>query len=406
MSAAQDADPDLVTRTQLFLADLDAESASVPDGLADGLDGDPSIEYDLDDRAGVAGYRDDEFTDIDGSDGDADESASAQPVAANRDYNLETDYGPDEAEDGYSSLAKTTAFLEPSPDREPESADRGDEKRSTPARFSKPVVIGFVALTAIVAIGLSAAMIAMRPSKTVVSDQSSASVPEVAVIAASAAPSGPPDPDSSADTSIPFTASADCPPGSTAAQAVAGTDRTRAWVCVRAGADGQVLTLDLGRPMKVTAISIVPGWVGADTSGADQWLQHRVLTRVQWILINGDQRIAVLQNTNNVHGEAVQQMPGNGPDHGVLASQIQMIVQQTSRAPADTPAPSPAPGAADQGGGLLTDVLGGPIGAPAEPPSSTPPAPLGGPASDPANGDPADNTFAVSSINVIGHPPQ
>jgi hypothetical protein len=177
-------------------------------------------------------------------------------------------------------------------------------------------------------------------------------------------------------------------------------------VCVRAGADGQVLTLDLGRPMKVTAISIVPGWVGADTSGADQWLQHRVLTRVQWILINGDQRIGVPQNTNNVHGEAVQQMPGNGPDRGVLASQIQMIVQQTSRAPADTPAPSPAPGAADQGGGLLTDVLGGPIGAPAEPPSSTPPAPLGGPAADSANGDPADNTFAVSSIKVIGHLPQ
>jgi hypothetical protein len=161
--------------------------------------------------------------------------------------------------------------------------------------------------------------------------------------------------------------------------------------------------------MKVTALSIVPGWVGADTSGADQWLQHRVATRVQWILINGDQRLAVPQNTNNVHGEAVQQMPGNGPDRGVLASQIQMIVQQTSRAPADTPAPSSdpgAPGAPGHGGGQLTDILGAPLGAPADPPSSTPPAPLGGPASDSANADPADNTFAVSSIKVIGHLPQ
>jgi len=147
--------------------------------------------------------------------------------------------------------------------------------------------------------------------------------------------------------------------------------------------------------------------IDSDTSGADQWLQHRVLTRVQWILINGDQRIAVPQNTNNVHGEAVQQMPGNGPDRGVLASQIQMIVQQTSRAPADTPAPNATRGApGDQGGPQLTDILGAPIGAPAPPPSSTPPATLGGPAPDSANGDPADNTFAVSLIKVIGHLPQ
>ena len=127
---------------------------------------------------------------------------------------------------------------------------------------------------------------------------------------------------------------------------------------------------------------------------------------MQWILINGDQRIAVPQNTNNVHGEAVQQMPGSGPDRGVLASQIQMIVQQTSRAPADTPAPSSTPGMPDQGGGQLTDVLGGPLGAPSDPSSSTPPAPLGGPDADSANADPADNTFAVSSIKVIGHLPQ
>lgn len=257
-----------------------------------------------------------------------------------------------------------------------------------------------------VAIGLSAAMLAMRPTNTVVSDQPSAMPPQVAVVSAAPAPNAAPDPNSGADAPIPFTASADCPLGSTAAQAVAGSDRTRAWVCVRAGADGQVLTLDLGRPMKVTAISIVPGWVGADTSGADQWLQHRVVTRVQWILINGDQRIAVPQNTNNVHGEAVQQMPGNGPDRGVLASQIQMIVQQTSRAPADTPAPSGTPGTPDQGGGQLTDVLGGPLGAPSDPTSSTPPVPLGGSDTDSANGDPADNTFAVSSIKVIGHLPQ
>jgi hypothetical protein len=414
MSAAPDAGPDPVTRTQLFLAELDAE-AGVHDGDGlddDGLDAAAPAEYDLDHEAGGAGYDDDDFTDLDDS-GD-DEAAHEEVFAAadpdhdnNPGYDNDPDHGGD---DGYSSPGETAAFLEPAPDDGPVPADQDNENPSTPARFSKPVAIGFIAITAVVAIGLSAAMIAMRPSHTVVSDQSSATAPQVAVIAAPSAPSGPPAPNSGADAPIPFTASADCPLGSTAAQAVAGTDPTRAWVCVRAGADGQVLTLDLGRPMKVTALTIVGGWVGADTSGADQWLQHRVVTRVQWILINGDQRLAVPQNTNNVHGEAVQQMPGNGPDRGVLASQIQMIVQQTSRAPADTPAPSSAPGAPGaapgQGGGQLTDVLGAPLGAPADSPSSTPPTPVGGPASDSANADPADNTFAVSSIKVIGHLPQ
>jgi hypothetical protein len=411
MSAAPDAGPDLVTRTQLFLTELDAE-AGIHDGDGlddDGPEADGSAEYDLDQEAGSARYGDDDFTDLDDIGGGGVDESSNEEVfaAADPDYDNDPDYGADEAGDGYSSPGETTAFLEPAPDQGPVPADQDNEKNNTPARFSKPVVIGFIAITAVVAIGLSAAMIAMRPTHTVVSDQSSASAPQVAVISAPPAPSGAPSPNSGADAPIPFTASADCPLGSSAAQAVAGTDPTRAWVCVRAGADGQVLTLDLGRPMKVTAISIVPGWVGADTSGADQWLQHRVVTRVQWILINGDQRLAVPQNTNDVHGEAVQQMPGSGADRGVLASQIQMIVQQTSRAPADTPAPSADPGAAGQGGGQLTDILGAPIGAPAEPPSSTPPQPpLGGPASDSANADPADNTFAVSSVKVIGHLPQ
>jgi hypothetical protein len=407
MSAAPDAGPDLVTRTHLFLTELDAEAGvHAADGLDDGggLDADAPAGYDADDEdgdaEGGAGYGDDEFTDPDDSGGGDDESARAYVFdAADPGYDNDPDY---------SSPVDTTAVLDPTPDQGPEPADQDNEKPSTPARFSKPIVIGFIAITAVVAIGLSAAMIAMRPTHTVVSDQSSDTAPQVAVIAAPA-PSSPPAPDTGADAPIPFTASADCPLGSSAAQAVAGTDPTRAWVCVRAGADGQVLTLDLGQPMKVTAISIVPGWAGTDSSGADQWLQHRVVTRVQWILINGDQRTPVPQNTNNVHGEAVQQMPGNGPDRGVLASQIQMIIQQTSRAPADTPAPSSdttAPGAPGQGGGLINDVLGGPMGAPSEQPSSTPPTPLGGPASDSANADPADNTFAVSSIKVIGHLPQ
>ncbi len=90
------------------------------------------------------------------------------------------------------------------------------------------------------------------------------------------------------------------------------------------------------------------------------------------------------------------------PAHGVLASRIIMLVLETGRAPADTtPTTSPAPGG---GGGLIGEVLGPPA-APAEPaPTSTPALP--GMPADQSHTDPADNTFAVSSIKIFGHPPQ
>lgn len=369
---------------------------------------------DLDDSADDDPHDDEHqnIEDTDDFDPDADDEDSDDDFepADEDDYPFAPadDYDDADADDtGYADPAAAATFLGTLPaaaDSHAPTTD--DEKPDTPARFSKPMVIGFVAVTVAVALGLSAAMVAMKPSHTVVSDQASGSVPQVAVVAAPA-PSTPAAPNTGMDAPVPFQASSDCPPGSTAAQAVAGTAPNRAWVCVRDGADGQVLTLDLGRPMKITAISIVPGWVGTDNAGADQWLQHRVVSRVTWILVNGNQRTPVPQNTGNVHGEAVQQMPSDGPDRGVLASQILMIVQQTSRAPADTPAPSSNPAAAAPGGGPLPDILGAPLGGSSSTPPSTDAPTLGaGPGADSSNGDPADNTFAVSSIKVIGHLPQ
>ncbi|CQD25054.1 hypothetical protein BN970_06852 [Mycolicibacterium conceptionense] len=183
-------------------------------------------------------------------------------------------------------------------------------------------------------------------------------------------------------------------------QAVASGDPTQAWVCVRGGVDGQVLTIELGRTMVVTAIRITPGWVGTDASGADQWLQHRVVSRVSWILTDhGNKPTVVPQRTGNVHGEAPQPMPGQG----VLASTITMIVQETSRPPADAPPADQGP-AAPGPGGLLDDVLGAPLGTPPE--SSVAPLPgLPGMPGGQAETDPVDNTFAVSSITVEGHQP-
>ncbi|MBN3459478.1 hypothetical protein JNN96_36185 [Mycobacterium sp. DSM 3803] len=271
----------------------------------------------------------------------------------------------------------------PGDDATPQAADE-------PPRYNKAIVGGFVALVLVAALGLTSALLAMRRTPEV--EQS----PDEASIKVAAAPqAAPPPPDVPRAAGIPFTAEAPgCLPGSTAAQSVASGDPTQAWVCVRGGVDGQVLTIDLGRTMAVTCIRITPGWVGTDSSGADQWLQHRVLTRVQWILADhGNQPTLVKQNTGNVHGEAPQCMQGQG----VLASTITMIVQETSRPTVDAPPSDPA--APPGPGGLLDQVIGAPLNAP------TPESPIPGLPQDQSQNDPVDNTFAVSSIVIEGHPP-
>lgn len=280
--------------------------------------------------------------------------------------------------------------------------DQPVDSAETPApapRFNKPLAIGFVAFVAVTTIAVTSVLLGMKNGPEVQSQQSEA---VTKITAAPAEPPPPPPGTTGGPAGIPFTASAPgCLPGSTAAQAVASGDPTQAWVCVRGGVDGQVLTIELGRTMAVTAIRITPGWVGPDASGADQWLQHRVLTRVSWILTDhGNKPTVVPQHTGNVHGEAPQPMPGQG----VLASTITMIVQETSRPPTDVPPADQGPGAAGPGG-LLDDVLGAPLGTPPE--SSTTQLLPGLPGMNGGQGetDPVDNTFAVSSITVEGHEP-
>jgi hypothetical protein len=187
------------------------------------------------------------------------------------------------------------------------------------------------------------------------------------------------------DAPIPFTASADCPPGSTAAQSLADPQARTPWICARS-VDGQVLTIDLGRAYVITAVSIVPGAVnkaGSDDQG-DPWLQHRVVSRVQWQFNDTDKTIKT-QNTGNVHGEAVLPVPD------VLASAITVIIQETSRPPMVAPTTSEEPGRQDS---ILAPILG----APPSPDRQSPQLP-----GQPQPRDPSDGTFAVSSIKIIGH---
>lgn len=264
-------------------------------------------------------------------------------------------------------------------------------------RYNKNIAIGFAAATVVATLLVSGALLAMR-SDPHTRDQSQPAQPNTRLSVVAAPPSTTAAPNNQ-DATIPYTAtSVGCLPGSSAAQSVAGPDSTQAWVCVTGGNVGQYLVLNLGRSMVITAVSITPGWVGADASGADQWHQHRVLTRLQWSF-NDTPPTVVPQDTASAHGEATKPMPARG----VLASRIIMLVQETGRAPADiTPTTTPAPGG---GGGLIGEVLGPPA-TPADPaPTSSIPAPPGLPA-DSSHTDPADNTFAVSSIKIFGHPPQ
>jgi hypothetical protein len=268
-----------------------------------------------------------------------------------------------------------------------------DDAARTPPRFNKALALGFLATTVVGTIAVTSMLLGMRRDPTPDAGMGEDGSTQISVVAA-APPSATADP--GADTAIPYVASADCPAGSTPAQSVAGGDPSRAWVCVRGGVDGQVLTLDLGRTMLVTAVSITPGWVGSDAAGNDQWLAHRVLTRVQWVF-DGDPSTVMTQMTGNIRGEAVQPVPGRG----VLASKITMIVLQTSRPPADVP-PTPAPGSS----GSIFDPALPPVG-PSLPASAGPTETFslpGLPASS-SSTDPVDSTFAVSAIKVLGHPP-
>jgi hypothetical protein len=196
------------------------------------------------------------------------------------------------------------------------------------------------------------------------------------------------------DQSVRFTASANCPTGSTSAQAVTDTSSDSAWVCARGGVDGQVLHCDLGETYVLTAVSVTPGWVAKTAGGKDEWLQHRVVTRLQYIF-NDTERTIVTQDTANAHGPVVLRLKK------ILASRVTVIVLQTSRPPTG-PKLTTDPTTAAQSGGFLDSVLGD-GGAPLAPDAtqSTDPAPASGEQSS----DPVDATFAITALKFLGHLP-
>jgi hypothetical protein len=199
------------------------------------------------------------------------------------------------------------------------------------------------------------------------------------------------------DQAVAFTASADCPAGSTSAQAITDPTSDSAWVCVRgavgAAVDGQVLRLDLGRSYVLSAISVSPGWVAKTPGGRDEWLQHRVVSRLQYVF-NDDDRTVITQDTGNAHGPVTMPLP-----HKILASRVTVIVLQTARPPASPP--PDAGSAAEPQPGFLDSVLGE-GGAPVGPDVTQTEVP--GVVAEPDD-DPVDATFAISALLLFGHLP-
>jgi hypothetical protein len=214
------------------------------------------------------------------------------------------------------------------------------------------------------------------------------------------------------DQAIPFDPTTDsCPGGPTSPLALTDTSTDSAWVCSRgpqeSRLDGQILRVkfmcDRSRPEStcsymLNSVSITPGWVAKTPGGKDEWLQHRVVTRLQLNFYNGDQLAAdpFFLDTNSVHGPVPATLPGK-----ILASRVDVMILHTERPPA-APLPSTNPGANPAGPaapptGLMDSMLGS--GDPAAPPTD----PAG--AGNSGSSDPVDATFAVSQLQFFGHAP-
>lgn len=323
---------------------------------------------------------------------ESDDAWAAKVASFGRD---DTDYGDEASNEDLGIAEVMSDDVGGSDGREqgPVDFDLVDDADDRLRRFDHKVAWCFGGLvTASVITTLVAAAVFYWPdSGSPPSSEVSLGEPQ-AVAAAKPAPSPTGGVALGVDRPLPYTADAQgsCAPGSTPAQTMSDSDPRNAFTCVRGGGDGQTILIDLGRTYVISAISITPGWVGKDASGVSQWLQHRVVTLVQYMFDN-DPTSLVTQDTKNVHGEAVQ------PIKHQLASKIQILIRQTSRPPAEPAQPSftSAPGT-----GGWTPIFGDvvPSVASAPPPMD----PLTGQGAG-SNLDPVDSSFAISNVKILGH---
>lgn len=283
------------------------------------------------------------------------------------------------------------------PNLEPVAATGATRADAGAKRTAVALGVGLVvAVTAIVA-----ALVSFSDDSTPTQQRSDAPaampVAQPQPVPTSAAPTLP------HDQSLPYTASAPCAAGSTSAQSLTDTATDSAWVCARGSRDealeGKVLTVDFGKTYMISGVEATPGWVAKTPGGQDRWLQHRVVTRLQYIFLNGNVVSDIYtQDTGNVHGPVTAALPRR-----VLASRVNVVVLQTSRPPTSPlPATDPA-GLPEAQPGLVESLLGEGGGPLSEAPQSPEPYPdLTVPGS---GSDPVDNTFAMSALKFLGYQP-
>lgn len=257
---------------------------------------------------------------------------------------------------------------------------------------ARKAAVAMVALFAVAVVAITSTLLGSGGEDP---PTASAAGPPTAPVAPVTAPGGAAPTDQ--DEAIRFTASANCPTGSTSAAALTDARSGAAWICVRgqlgARVDGQVLRVDLGGSYVLSAVSVTPGWVARSPGGVDEWLQHRVVSRLQYVFDDADRTIFT-QDTGGVHGPVTTALPTR-----VLASKVTVIVLQTARPAASPPVDT---GTAPTQPGFGDSVLG-PFGAPLPADGTTTTEPVL--ASD-VGDDPVDATFAVSGLSFLGHPPR
>lgn len=252
------------------------------------------------------------------------------------------------------------------------------------------VLIGVTAVCSVVAAGIMLATSRDDPAPP-----KTAQVPVLAVGQPTVEPTPAP---GAGDDIIPYMATAEgCYEGSTSPGALQETDTESAWECVRGfgaaggGTNGQLLKIKLGNEMTgprwylVSTVEMTPGWVAKVQGGRDEWSQHRVPTRVRLVFNDSTdpQRPPTHWDidTRGVRGP----VPYTGAKP-VLASEITMVVLETTRPPADD---APAEDTAT--------------------PTSTPQYPelttSEEPTEDPENPTAVDATFAVSLLTIEGRLP-
>lgn len=307
------------------------------------------------------------------------ESSSAPPTETRTDDEI-----AESASGSAESDARTDGVELDPPPRESDAHDVNAAAKRT------AVVLG---AGMVCAIGLVAAM--LLTSRDTPPPPPTPSAPPV-MAPAPATPTTPVMPLES-DHVILYTAAATCPAGSTSAQALADTTSDSAWVCVRgsqgATVDGQVLRIDFARSYVFSAVSVTPGWVAKTPAGKDEWLQHRVVSRLQY-MFNDTGHTIVTQDTSNTHGPVTTALPAK-----VMASAVTVVILQTSRPPT-SPLPTGEPDTLGIPG--FGDSLLGPDGAPlsADATATTDPR-----TADEQDNDPVDATFAMSELKFLGHEP-